>query len=109
MSNTKFDEAFIGKGFTNWKKALSKDGFVAHEHSKCHQEAVTRSILVPSCSYGKVPAMMLTWHEKTMQENRQMFLKILSNVQYLGMSYSFRIMIAPKYILLRYRENCTKY
>lgn len=65
------------KVFLNWKKALSKNRFVAHEHSNCHQEAVTRSISAPSCSYGKIPEMMLTSHEKSMQENRQMFLKIL--------------------------------
>ena len=40
------DNAFITRGFSNWKKAVAK--FVGHEGSKCHKELLLKIVTVPS-------------------------------------------------------------
>ena len=55
------DSAFITTGFCNWKDAYSK--FDKHQASKCHAEAVLKTVTVPAttCDVGE------SQHEK--QEN----------------------------------------
>ena len=40
-------EAYITKGFNNWKKAL--EAFVDHQQSKVHRAAITYESAVPQC------------------------------------------------------------
>ena len=42
------EEAYITKGFNNWKKAL--EAFVDHQQSKAHRAAITYESVVPQCS-----------------------------------------------------------
>ena len=41
------EEAYITKGFNNWKKAL--EAFVDHQQSKAHRAAITYESAVPQC------------------------------------------------------------
>ena len=41
------EEAYITKGFNNWKKAL--EAFVDHQQSKAHRAAIAYESLVPQC------------------------------------------------------------
>ena len=41
------EEAYITKGFNNWKKAL--EAFVDHQKSKTHRAAITYESVVPQC------------------------------------------------------------
>ena len=41
------EEAYITKGFNNWKKAL--EAFVDHQQSKAHRAAITYESVVPQC------------------------------------------------------------
>ena len=77
MSQTKGEDAFTDVGYRNWKKAITKDGFAAHEASDAHQEAVLRCVKAPSASYGKAVTVMSG-------TNQRMLLKIFSNVRYLA-------------------------
>ena len=40
------DDAFIQRGFSNWKAAVDK--FSQHEKSKCHKESILKIITAPS-------------------------------------------------------------
>ena len=42
------EEAYITKGFNNWKKAL--EAFVDHQQSKAHRAAITYESVVPQCA-----------------------------------------------------------
>lgn len=89
LSASKADAAFVTKGFTNWKKALTKDGFGGHELSHAHREATLRMVKAPA-EYGNVGVNL---SEKFLFEqinNRKMLLKILSNVRYLGKFHQTR-------------------
>ena len=41
------EEAYIAKGFNNWKKAL--EAFVDHQQSKAHRAAINYESTVPQC------------------------------------------------------------
>ena len=84
ISQTKGEDAFTDVGYRNWKKAITKDGFAAHEASDAHQEAVLRCIKAPSASYGKAATMMSGGYQKSVLTNQRMLLKIFSNVRYLA-------------------------
>lgn len=64
------DDAFISRGFSNWKKAVAK--FEGHEGSKCHKESVFKIVTMPS-TMGNVAASL-----SKQIENRHYFLKIVS-------------------------------
>ena len=49
------EEAYITKGFNNWKKA--PEGFVDHQQSKANRAAITYKSVVPQC--GDVLEMMV--------------------------------------------------
>ncbi len=73
------DEAFISKGFYNWKDATVKH--VQHESSNCHKEAVLKVVTVKSTDVAEILSAKLA---KDKMERRQCFLKILSNIRFLG-------------------------
>ena len=41
------EEAYIAKGFNNWKKAL--EALFDHQQSKAHRAAITYESAVPQC------------------------------------------------------------
>ena len=48
LSDVRVEEAFVKKGYYNWKNARSTDkGFNTHESSRCHQQVVHRLLTVP--------------------------------------------------------------
>ena len=98
LSTRKADAAFVTKGFTNWKKALTKDGFGGHELA--HREATLRMVKAPA-EYGNVGVNL---SEKFMFEqinNRKMLLKILSNVRYLG-KFHRNISYMPSFVFTNF-------
>ena len=44
---SKKEPAYISVGFENWKKA--PECFKDHQNSKCHKEAATLAVIIPSC------------------------------------------------------------
>ena len=86
------DDAFITKGFRSWKKALyiekNKPGaFEKQSQSDSHKSAVERQITLPSKSYGKIPKMASKFSANEQKTNREILLKILENVRFLGKIY----------------------
>ena len=75
------ESAFISTGFTNWKKASER--FSSHGASKCHKEAVMCMITLPATTLN-IATCLSNEHQREQLENRQCFLKILSNVQFLA-------------------------
>ena len=73
--------AFISKGFNNWKDASVK--FKEHESSNCHKDSmiVTVDLLSSVKDIAETLQRELT---KQKSENRQMLLKILSNIRFLA-------------------------
>ena len=74
------EDAFIGTGFTKWKKAL--DRFREHEASECHSVALTYQEIQPKCK-----DIVTTFDEgtkATMKMNRKCFVKIIESLLYLG-------------------------
>lgn len=83
ISSTKKEEAFTTRGFSNWKKAMSKDGLKGHEISHSHKEATLRILKAP-VEYKNVGSSLSEEFRMEQLNNRKMFLKILSNIRYLG-------------------------
>ena len=86
------DDAFITKGFRSWKKALhiekNKPGaFEKHSQSGSHKSAVERKITLQSKSYRKIPKMVSKSSVNEQKENREILLKIIENVRFLGKIY----------------------
>lgn len=78
-------DAFVQSGYDNWKKALEKNrGFEKHEKADYHREAVMRYEIAPSSAMGDICDMTSTLYAAQRLENRQMLLKILSNLRFLG-------------------------
>ena len=72
--------AFLEKGFKNWKKALDK--FEKHQSSQCCRAASTYEILIPQCSDA---AEFFDNKEKETREfNRRCFMAISHCIQYLA-------------------------
>ena len=44
---SKKEPACISVGFENWKK--TPECFKDHQNSKCHKEAATLAVIIPSC------------------------------------------------------------
>ena len=83
------DDAFVTKGFRSWKKDLyikkNKPGaFEKRSQSDSHKSAVERQITLASKSYGKIPKMTSKSCANDRKENREILLKILDNVRFLG-------------------------
>ena len=77
---TKKNEAFVSKGFRNWKKALEK--FKEHEISDCHRTA-NDEISIQKQGHD-IAESLVSDHEKQKESNRLVFLNILRNIKYLA-------------------------
>ena len=73
--------AFISKGFNNWKDAGVK--FKEHESSNCHKDSMIVTVDLPS-SVKDIAETLQRELTKQKSENRQMLLKILSNIRFLA-------------------------
>jgi len=77
-------DAFLRKGYQNWKHALEKArGFQKHEMSQAHKEATIRYVK-SSSNQPDVVDMVSSEAEKQRFKNRQMLLKILTNIRFLA-------------------------
>ena len=77
LSDVKVEEAFVKKGYYNWKNARSTDkGFSTHESSRCHQQDVHRLLTVPKSTQDISLAL-----EKNLSNVQ---LKVISSVRYLA-------------------------
>lgn len=75
------DNAFISRGFSNWKDALAS--FRKHEESKCHKEAVDRVLVIPS-TCKDCSSMLSNEHTKIKANSRLIMSKIMSSIKYLA-------------------------
>lgn len=75
------DEAFIVRGFTNWKDATVK--FDMHQSSKCHREAVLRLVTIPATTLD-VAESLSAQHQREKLERRHCLLKIFSSIHFLA-------------------------
>ena len=73
--------AFISKGFNNWKDASVK--FEEHESSNCQKDSMIVTVDLPS-SVKDIAETLQRELTKQKSENRQMLLKILSNIRFLA-------------------------
>ena len=86
-------DAFTKTGFSNWRKALEEaKGFKKHQSSKGHREAVVRHEKAAN-NKSDVIDMISTKHAIQRSQNRQMLLKILTNIRYLGKFACFYVLI----------------
>ena len=77
-------DAFLKQGFQNWKRVTEKSrGFRKHGMSKAHKEAVVRYVKT-NPTQPDVVDMVSTEAEKILFKNRQMLLKILTNIRFLA-------------------------
>ena len=88
ISPKKAESAFTSTGFSNWKKAMTKDGFQSHDVSQAHRDATLRVTKIPT-EYKNVATSISEQFLLEQLNNRQMLLKILSNVRYLGTVYLY--------------------
>ena len=71
----------MSKGFNNWKDASVK--FKEHESSNCHKDSMIVTVDLPS-SVKDIAETLQRELTKQKSENRQMLLKILSNIRFLA-------------------------
>ena len=81
MSVRNAKDAFISRGFSNWKLATSV--FRQHELSNCHKEEVEKIITLPAIT-SDVGEMLSKAHAQEKSENCQVLLTILSNLKFLA-------------------------
>lgn len=81
MSAKSAEDAFVTRGFQNWKLATTV--FRQHELSACHKEAVERVITLPAAMTDIGEALSMA-HAREKLENRQCLLKILSTLRFLA-------------------------
>lgn len=81
LSGKSSDAAFVSTGFTNWKDACVK--FRTHDSSNSHKEAVEKMVTLPSTTRD-IGESLSAAHKMEKSQNRQMLMKILSNVQFLA-------------------------
>ena len=83
ITSSKIEQTFVTEGFRNWKKACEKNcGFYKHQQSDCHLEAGERYHYATSSE--DIGSMLSSKYEQEKKSNREMLLKILSDVRYLG-------------------------
>jgi len=75
------EDAFISRGFSNWKLATSV--FRQHEVTNCHKEAVEKIVTLPATT-SDIGEMLCKAHSQEKYENRPVLLKILSNLRFLA-------------------------
>ena len=75
------DQAFLQKGFSNWKDAV--ECFRRHEQSRCHMDAVQVMVVLPK-SVRDFGEALSEAHSQSKSENKKVLLKILQNVWFLS-------------------------
>ena len=84
LSDVKVEEAFVKKGYYNWKNARSTDkGLSTHESSRCHQQAVHYLLTVPK-SMQDISLALEKNLSNVQRQNRESLLKVISSVRYLA-------------------------
>lgn len=68
LASTKWDPAFLTKGFTT--------AFKKHQASDCHQEA-TEALVLPKHIHGDVGELLSQQNQEEKATNRKMLIKIL--------------------------------
>ena len=71
----------ISAGFSNWRDA--KVAFRNHGQTKCHKEAVQTVVVFPR-DYEDCGELISSQHATDKVINRQMMLKLLSNIRYMA-------------------------
>ena len=74
------EEAYITKGFNNWKKAL--EAFVDHQQSKAHRAAITYESVVPQC--GNVLVMTVNDLSNKRLAERKYLIKVMKCIRFLA-------------------------
>ena len=84
LSDVKVEEAFVKKGYYNWKNARSTGkGFNTHESSKCHPQVVHRLLTVPTGTQDISLALEKNL-SNVQRQNRESLLKVILSVCYLA-------------------------
>ena len=73
------EEAYIRKGFDNWKKAL--EAFIDHQQSKARRAVVTYESVVPEC--GDVLEMTVNDLSNKRLAKRNYLIKIMECIRFL--------------------------
>ena len=82
-------EAYITKGFNNWKKAL--EAFVDHQQSKAHRAAITYEYVVRQC--GDVLEMTVSDLNNKLLAERKHLIKVMECNRFLArQGLAFRVM-----------------
>ena len=81
ISSGYIDKGFISRGFCNGKDATIV--FKKHDHSKCHREALERTLTLPK-STKDIGETLSERHSNEKSENRRCLLKIISNIHFLA-------------------------
>ena len=74
------EEAYITKGFNNWKKAL--EAFVDHQQSKAHRAATTYESVVPQC--GDVLEITVNDLNNKRLAERKYLIKVMECIRFLA-------------------------
>ena len=78
---SKGDDAFISRGYINWKDAVGKNGgFSSHEHSNVHKYSTD----IVSKSLGDVGELLSSELQKEKAKNRAYLTKVLENIIFLA-------------------------
>jgi len=75
------ERIYISTRFTNWKETTSR--FASHEGSRCHKDALLVMVTL-SATTCDIAESLSKYHSKEKLENQRCFLKLLSNVRFLG-------------------------
>ncbi len=81
MSEKRADNAFITRGYHNWKDAVV--AFKKHEESVCHKEATDVMLIIPS-QHRDCGEMLSGGLAREKAINRQMLYRIISSIRYLA-------------------------
>ena len=74
------EEAYITKGFNNWKKAL--EAFFDNQHSNAHRAAITYESVVPQC--GDVLEMAVNDLNNKRLAKRKYLIKVMECIRFLA-------------------------
>ena len=74
------EEAYITKGFNNWKKAL--EAFFDNQHSNAHRAAITYESVVPQC--GDVLEMTVNDLNNKRLAERKYLIKVMECIRFLA-------------------------
>ena len=80
LKSSKREDAFINRGYTNWKNAIA--AFRKHEQSDCHKEAVETHLLPQQC--GDIAKRVQESLSEERRVNRAMLFKIIRSIKYLA-------------------------